>query len=69
MNREADFTIERWDAIDEYIMCYKGKPLGMTVTMREGIAIKRWIGVALDELLRTIEEEKTIAKLRDASVK
>jgi len=58
MNREEDFTLQAWEA-DEYIICYKGKPLGKTVHKTEGYAIKRWLGTALDELLRTIDEEQT----------
>ncbi len=57
MNREQDFTVEPWEA-DEYVVCYKGKPLGLTVKKAEGHAIKRWLGTALDELLRTIQEGK-----------
>ena len=56
MNRESDFTLQAWEA-DECVICYKGKPIGMTVHKTEGHSIKRWLGVALDELLRTIEEE------------
>lgn len=57
MNRKQDFTVESWEA-DEYVVCYKGKPLGMTVHKTEGYAIRRWLGTSLEELLRTIEEEQ-----------
>jgi hypothetical protein len=56
MNRETDFTVQAWEA-DEYVICYKGKPLGMTLHKVDAYTIKRWLGTVLDELLSTIAEE------------
>lgn len=49
-NREADFTVNPWEG-DEYIICFKGRPIGQTLHKSDAFQVKRWIGVALDEIL------------------
>ena len=54
-NREQEFTLEHWED-DEYVICFRGTPIGSTLHKSEAYSIKRWLGSALNELI-TLDKE------------
>ena len=66
MNREREITVKGWEG-DEFVVYWRGTPIGQTLHEQDAYVVKRWLGTALDAIVTVaVSRERQKATLDEA---